>query len=203
MNFVEAGEEQPYGVGARDFTQQHVIRVLNSTDVTLVNVSVVGASGDGMYIAGVRGKGHPPSPNQGSLRVLATNVLCANNSRNALSVIACVDCLFENCAFTNTRGAEPMAGVDLEPNGPVDSLHNITFRGCVSRNNGGGGFNIYTGKWIQSPPSLPMKVIFERSLVVASRKPRASSRSSREVISVRGANASPRPLSVSITAYKS
>ena len=154
------------GVGVQDFAQQHVLRILNSTDVTVVNVSLLGASGDGMYIAGVRGKGLPPSPNQGSLRVRATNVLCANNSRNALSVIACVDCVFETCAFAHTRGAEPMAGVDLEPNGPVDSLHNITFRGCVSRDNGGGGFNIYTGKWIQTPPALPVNITFERCLVV-------------------------------------
>ena len=83
------------------------------------------------YVAGVRGKGVPPSPTHGSLRVRATSILCANNSRNALSVIACVHCLFEACTFAHTRGAEPMAGVDLEPDGPADSLHNITFRGCV------------------------------------------------------------------------
>ena len=134
-------------------------------------VVVSSAPGDGIYIAGVAGKGHPPSPLHGSSAVVFEDVTATGNGRNGMSLIACVDCRFARCLFERTNGTEPMAGVDLEPNGPHDALANITFTECTARGNGGGGFSFYGGQWMKGMlPALPLSVLFDRCLVDAERQ---------------------------------
>ena len=85
---------------AADQTHQMALSITNSTRVWVSNISLARARGDGVYIAGVVGKGsRVPSPHCGSKSVHFADVVVANNSRNGLSVIACVDCSFTRCVF--------------------------------------------------------------------------------------------------------
>lgn len=51
-----------------------------------------------------------------------------------------------------------MAGVDLEPNRPTDSLADITFKSCRALNNSGAGFQVFPGALNAS--SMPIDISF-------------------------------------------
>ena len=147
------------------FSHMHVLNVMNSTGVTVQGVALEDAPGDGIYIGSISGKRQRPASLLGSSFVTISRVVARRSGRNGMSIIACVHCLIEDSRFELTNGSEPMAGVDLEPNTPRDCLHNITFRRCTSIGNGGGGFEIYAGKWMYKPVPLPIVVVFEQCLV--------------------------------------
>jgi hypothetical protein len=48
-----------------------------------------------------------------------------------------------DCQFENTNGTAPQFGIDLEPNYPTDSLRNIFLIRPFTRDNVGGGIQIY------------------------------------------------------------
>ena len=81
------------------------------------------------------------------LNVHIKNCVMDNNRRQGISVISAVDLLIENCELKNTTGANPMAGIDFEPDSrSVDltnqALKNILVRNCRFTNNGGSGIEI-------------------------------------------------------------
>ena len=89
-----------------------------------------------------------------------------DNFRQACSVIAARDTVFDNCSFLNTGmtgGIAPQAGVDFEPNSPADYLTNLTLRNCRSENNVGGGFMLSYGNL--NNHSEPISVSFENCIV--------------------------------------
>ena len=89
-----------------------------------------------------------------------------DNYRQACSVIAARDTVFENCSFINTGmtgGIAPQAGVDFEPNSPADYLTNLTLRNCRSENNVGGGFMLSYGNL--NNHSEPISISFENCIV--------------------------------------
>jgi hypothetical protein len=95
--------------------------------VTIRQLNITLTGGDGVYVAGLDG-GH------------IANVHHTACYRQGSSVIDARNVLYEDCSFTGTRGTPPMAGVDIEPNGDMQSFVNLTFRRCNSTNNSGAGF---------------------------------------------------------------
>jgi hypothetical protein len=157
----------PARPAGEDLGHMHALSIMNSSQVSVRTLALEDAPGDGIYIGSVSGKAPRPETMLGSTWVSLSHVVARRSGRNGLSVIACVHCLIEDCRFEHTNGSEPMAGVDLEPNGPRDCLHNITFRRCAAIGNGGGGFEIYAGRWVGLPVPLPLDVTFEGCLVDA------------------------------------
>jgi len=100
------------------------------------------------------------APTPGSSDVTLSRLSLLRNQRQGMSVIGALHLLVEDSLFADTNGSEPMAGVDLEPNHATDALHNVTFRRCVARANGGGGFQMYLGRF-QHGTALPLSVRFE------------------------------------------
>ena len=150
--------------------QMHVVSIVNSSDVRVEGLALVEGGGDGIYVAGHVGKSPRPANLLGSQRVVLRDLVSSNNTRNGASLIACIDCLVERCRFEHTGdgvGSEPMSGVDLEPNRGADCLSNVTLRDCSSVANGGGGFELYAGRWAapKELPPLPLNVTFQRLYV--------------------------------------
>lgn len=137
---------------------RHGLRLENVHRAIVSCLAISDTGGDGVYIAGTSGKGVVPTP--GSSNVVLSRLALLRNQRQGMSVIGALHLLVEDTLFAYTNGSEPMAGVDLEPNHATDALHNITFRRCVARANGGGGFQMYLGRF-QHGTSLPLQVRFE------------------------------------------
>jgi len=113
------------------------VLILQSKDVQINDLKVVGAGGDGFTVTG------PPSPENVSLIGVATEG-CV---RNGISLISGSNVVIRDAilkgSFPNGRGAGtngPWAGIDVEPNGkPGESLENISIENVTTNSNGGAG----------------------------------------------------------------
>jgi hypothetical protein len=73
--------------------------------------------------------------------------------------------IFKQCGADTPYkgGTAPRAGIDMEPNGPKDSLSGIVIRNCTAKDNYGGGFTVsFSGL---SNASKPLDVAFDACTV--------------------------------------
>lgn len=114
----------------------HGISVFACRELTVRGVDVSNCWGDGMYIR------NDPSGN--SEDTLSTNIRVSDSSfhgcRRTGFVAVAVDGLFvDRCAFYNNSGANPFAGINLEPN--TDGwVRNCVVADCIAYGNEGAGF---------------------------------------------------------------
>jgi uncharacterized phage protein (TIGR02218 family) len=107
----------------------HCISCGNSTAVTIRDITLKDAVGDGMSIGG------------GCDDVILDNVLTNNNRRQGLSIVAGTNITATDCTFRNTNGTSPECGIDIEPeNGDV--CQHITIQNCKFELNAKYGINI-------------------------------------------------------------
>jgi len=104
-------------------------------NVRIQDLTIEKTGGDGIYLGASWKRG----PNRD---VVIRRVNCSDNHRQGISVISAENLLIEDCRLSNTKGTEPQAGIDFEPNSPGDSLINCVVRKCVAENNAGTGFQI-------------------------------------------------------------
>jgi hypothetical protein len=129
------------------------------TNVKILGLTLRDSGGDGIYI----GNADPEQPY--CRDILIRDCVCDNHRRQGLSVITAENLLVERCAFRNTNGTAPEAGVDLEPNLPGERLINCVFRDCVMEGNTGPGILCYFGPL--SNETLPVSARFERCRVTS------------------------------------
>ena len=115
---------------------RHVLTILSCRNVRVLGLTCRESGGDGIYL-GVHKQGVPNKD------VLIRDVVCDGNYRQGISVISAEDLLIANCTLSNTRGTNPMAGIDFEPNKPGERLVRCVVRNCVSEGNGGPGYAVY------------------------------------------------------------
>ncbi|MHB9027211.1 MAG: right-handed parallel beta-helix repeat-containing protein [Candidatus Latescibacterota bacterium] len=128
--------------------------------VSIEGVTVAESGGDGIYITGT-------TANPVSRNIRVRNVTCDGNYRQGISVISADSLLIENCILSNTSGTSPAAGIDLEPNLPVQRLSNIVVRDCVMSGNEGGGMHHYLGNL--SDDSGDVSILYERCRVTGAK----------------------------------
>ena len=131
---------------------RHALTVLSASKITIEGLTVEDSGGDGIYV-GAR-EGHSTSRD-----IVLRDLVCERNHRQGLSVITVDGLLVENCAFNNTKGAPPEAGIDFEPNGPGEMLRNCVIRNCSATGNAGNGYAFYD-TWFCST-SQPISIRFE------------------------------------------
>jgi Right handed beta helix region len=102
-----------------------------SSNIQIINSRAEGFWGDGIYL----GEGHVKD-------IYVFNSVFDNNRRNACSIISAENVLFKKCTFSNTHGTGPHKGVDIEPNTENDVIQNIVFEDCYSYNNRSAGFSL-------------------------------------------------------------
>jgi len=128
-------------------------------DVIIEGLTIRDTAGDGLNVA--YGGAGPYSQN-----ITFRDIVVYDCFRNAMSVSSVDGLTVEGCAFLNTSGTSPQAGVDLEPNNYNRNgrLANVVFRDCVMAE------NVTAGMYI-SPHNMngitdyPLSVLVERVVI--------------------------------------
>lgn len=125
-----------------------IVRMGTSESVTIEGMTLRGAPGDGIILGA------------GSKNVTIRNVVCDDNKRNAISVIAADGLLIEGCALINTQGTAPEAGIDFEPDTLSQPIRGVVVRDTVFAGNKKYSFEINLMRY--RPESTPASVLVER-----------------------------------------
>lgn len=143
--FTNASNVTIIGYGAEFRMNKSEYAILNNSEYRM-NISLIGCSnftikglvinesgGDGIYIGGSGSNGFCED-------IFIEDVRCMNHYRQGMSIISVRNMLVKNSYFTNTRGTQPEAGVDVEPNQVNDRIVNLRFENCAFTENGWAGF---------------------------------------------------------------
>lgn len=106
-------------------TWGHAFHIMGSSDVVIENTILSDFWGDGIEI-------YAGTVNDQCSDVTIHNVICDGNRRQGLSVISCQGLKISSCTFRNTGGtggAEPMAGIDMEPTEGF-SVYGVSITDC-------------------------------------------------------------------------
>ena len=107
---------------------RHALAFYACENVTVRGLTVADSGGDGIYLgAGSHGL---PCKN-----VTLQNLRCVNHHRQGISVISAEGLTIEDCAFNDTSGTAPQAGIDFEPNASSERLIGCVLRRCTFENN--------------------------------------------------------------------
>lgn len=107
------------------------IAIRNSSEnINIKDITAKNCWGDGLYINTAK-------------NIKTQNIICDNNRRQGLSIISVDTYHSLNDSFINTKGTDPQAGVDIEPNYSTDILKNIVFENPYTENNWGPGISIF------------------------------------------------------------
>jgi len=121
--------------------------------ITVKDMTIQNCTGDGVYISTMTvAGGRTTIPTS----ILVDNVICDNNKRQGLSLIAGNNVTIQSSSFTNTNGASPGAGIDIEPNTSSDTFTNILLKNITTSGNDEGGIiaNFMYGINTTSPLSI-------------------------------------------------
>ncbi|WP_431863051.1 hypothetical protein [Microbacterium algeriense] len=110
---------------------RHNVILDNTHDAKFWDLRSDNAKGDGIYVGGAISY---------CTRIDLFNVSCDGNHRQGMSVIAVDGLTATSSRFTNTAGAAPESGVDVEPNNPDQVVRNVRFVGCTMTGNAGHGY---------------------------------------------------------------
>ncbi len=131
---------------------RHGISLSGCRNVLIQDLRIAKTGGDGIYLGASWSAG-------ASKDVVIRRVDCDDNHRQGISVISAENLLIENCRLRNTKGTDPQAGIDFEPNSPTDVLLNCVLRKCVAEGNGGTGYQICPQ--MMSSKSKPISITLE------------------------------------------
>jgi len=123
--FIEGERDEHLGVNEEAGMGISIVR--NSKNITIRNTHISKCWADGIYIGG-----YLPCYN-----INIYNVTCDNNRRQGMSVVNVETLTIRDSFFTNTAGALPEAGIDIEPEN-YSSVKNITIDNVVCTGNRSG-----------------------------------------------------------------
>ena len=115
--------------------QGHLLNVVGCADITVSDIRLSGAWGDGMIVA------YDDSSDRICERVDLRRVECHENRRQGLSIVVADRVTVVDCVFSGTSGVAPAAGADIEPDRPWSVSH-VLFERCSFHNNSGSGLQI-------------------------------------------------------------
>jgi hypothetical protein len=114
---------------------KHIFSLEGVTNVVIDGIAANNSGGDGFYIGtGVQ--------KRYSENVKLLNISADNNRRQGVSIISGRNILINNAVLSNTNGARPSAGIDIEPNAPDEILEGIVINNVTTKNNQGAGIVI-------------------------------------------------------------
>lgn len=119
----------------------HCIIVRSCENVTLKNITLKDAWGDGLYVVN-------------SSNVSTYNIIADNNRRNGYSIISVDGFTSNNDYISNTNGTAPEDAVDIEPNEATEILKNVIFNNLRTYNNTGCGFDIHLANQTNDTPTI-------------------------------------------------
>ena len=138
--------------------QRHGLNLWHGINVTVSGITINNTGGDGIETGGLE-RGN--ATGMRTKNVVLRNMTLSNNLRQGMSVISAEGLLVEDCVFSGTFGADPMAGVDIEPDNYRSTEREIVFRRCVAHNNEGAGFMLAGGALTPAENDAPITILFE------------------------------------------
>jgi predicted neuraminidase len=130
------------------------LKLTACANVSIAGLTLRDSGGDGILLNGGKGP---------CKKVHIQDVVCDNNYRQGLSVISVDGLRVERCAFKNTWGTPPSAGVDIEPDTADQMVRDVVFRACRFEDNYGNGIEVFLENMKRS--SGDVSVLFENCLV--------------------------------------
>ena len=140
---------------------RHALNIKSSKNVLVENLLLADSGGDGVYL-GVE-KSRCPCEN-----ITIRKCVCDNNNRQGISVISAKHLLIEDTVMKNTRGTNPKAGIDFEPNNASEVLIDCVMRNCLTTGNDGAGYDMYLGQLTSA--TEPVSITFENCRSVGDRR---------------------------------
>jgi len=108
------------------------INIGNSSEVKILNSNIFDFWGDGIYIGG----------NRYSSNIQISGGLINNNRRNGITIISGENINISNLVVGNSNGANPMTGIDIEPNSDQNRKVEVNINSVVTYNNKVSGLTI-------------------------------------------------------------
>ena len=130
--------------------------VLGSSNVTITGTASNNMWGDGFYIG--NGPTFGSSLKTRSTNVKLIDVTADNNRRQGISITSGKDISIVRAKLTNTHGAAPSAGIDVEPNSKTDILQNISIVVTYTANNQGAGISLSLGAIVGTTTPISITV---------------------------------------------
>ncbi|WP_050009627.1 right-handed parallel beta-helix repeat-containing protein, partial [Flavobacterium sp. B17] len=124
---VHIGKTGEWGMG---------INIKNSVNIKIYNPIIKDCWGDGIYIGG--------NDFSSNISIIGGNI--DNNRRNGISIISGDNILLQNLVISNTNGANPKTGIDIEPNTPDNKKLNISLKSIITYNNEISGLAFYLAR---------------------------------------------------------
>jgi parallel beta-helix repeat protein len=142
-------------VGSRSGSPQWGVGIFadDAENLVIENVTVRDFYFDGILLTG----------NTGTRNVTVRGVVAENNRRTGLAAPAARDVTVESSTFRGTRGQQPEAGINFEPNdgGEVRGVH---VRSCTVTGNAGVGVYVQKGKGKAEDASVESSVVADNGL---------------------------------------
>ncbi len=123
--------KRPY----RESQWRHTLELGGCRNINIYGLTMRESGGDGIYI-GSGGKGYCEN-------IHIKDVVLDGHYRQAISVVSVKNLLVENSYLINTRGHNPQAGIDFEPNFRSEFLVNCVIKNCLIANNSGRGVIVF------------------------------------------------------------
>lgn len=125
------------------------ISIKGSNNIRIENPIISNNWGDGIYIGSSLRQNY-------SENIKIIDPIISNNRRQGISIISVKNLEIINAVITNTNGTMPQAGIDIEPNSPLEFLENIKILNLSTEQNLGSGLLIYLAnlKGTKNPISI-------------------------------------------------
>ncbi len=116
---------------------RNTIELIGCYDVTIRGLAIASSGGDGIYL----GRSYGKDGRIACRDILIENCLIDDHHRQGISVISAINLIVRNCTISNTKGTEPEAGIDFEPNYPDEFISNCLVENCRFIDNHWSGIN--------------------------------------------------------------
>ena len=113
----------------RHSEHRHLLSLHGVSNVEVRNLTLEESGGDGVYLLKAR-------------NVVLEGLVCRGHTRQGTSLIDGGDILIRNCVFSETKGALPECGMDIEPARTTFSVGKVVVDGCLFCSNNCSGLAI-------------------------------------------------------------
>ncbi|EET82868.1 hypothetical protein ACIRA0001_1662 [Acinetobacter radioresistens SK82] len=137
--YTHLGNSGEWGMG---------IEIKDSRNITISDININKMWGDAIYV-GTNGK-------NSTYNIKLSNIKMDDNRRQGLTIISVDTLNARNLRATNTSGAKPSGGIDIEPNNGTGTVKNITLENIVTSNNAGPGIQIGLSRY--NNPKTPVSI---------------------------------------------
>lgn len=139
--YTHLGKTGEWGMG---------IEIRDSQNISISNINIDKMWGDAIYI-GTNGK-------NSTYNISLKNIRMNDNRRQGISIISVNKLLASNITATNTSGAMPASGIDIEPNNGSMILKNIVLKNIKTSGNQGSGIQIGLSRYDNSTKPLSITI---------------------------------------------